>query len=800
MLDERSRAGGVGTEPPEGQLHCGGVGKSLLWVEGEGATEQCVELVWDLCTALLRRASRGMARGLEQLDLAIALHIALASKQLEQQEPDSVDVGPLIDLTAADLFWGEVSEGALQLPCLGSRQPAARLGHSEVTELHVSSSTDQDVPWREIAVDDLEGLPLGVSGVVHVGEGTSHLGHDEGRGVRWKRAARVEQDREVATVDPLHGEVGRVIDLAIIEDLHEPGVAQGGAQPRLIGKHLTELGLPGELREHALERHELGEPSWTTAPSEKDLRHTANGDPFHQLVWSELLHDHSRLKNSSQRAKGRGSERAHIILITSGHTWAFERLAAEWGLPPNQDSMGITGAWSGTTTCTRYGIAAGLLGFILGLGPTSYTLDARRKMNASMKLALVLLTLVTAGFAGIYALLYSDGGLTLMLVVGGITLIVLLVSALVWLTVGSPWQSQGMFPSGSPRRAAELLEQARSTQKSGDDAESHYRKAIEEARRALGPNSPELLPYIYGQLDCVNSRPGFAQEAVELASDGLRIVEQSALSPENHVLALDRAAWAFSNWGRYRTAASLRGQLVTMLEQHDTEPPVVAIQLASLAEAQEGHGQSELALETVERALSLGLSEPLLEVMAHNTRATSLIDLGRYHDAIEGFQRTLHILETKDIEDADALRSLVAANLSVTYRYLGDLEEAAELGARARTLAGHVLHDDHPLWATLDFNDGERLKMIGDLEGALEAHTGALEHRQRTLFDEHKSLACSMVALAEVKLELGSADEATESYQSLCLRMRRWKVCRGISACSAARSTTPAVSLSLVSR
>lgn len=385
-------------------------------------------------------------------------------------------------------------------------------------------------------------------------------------------------------------------------------------------------------------------------------------------------------------------------------------------------------------------------------------------MNVPLKLALIIPALVIGGIVGIYALpyRYAAGGLTLMLIFGGITLFVLLVSGFIWLTVGSPWQSQEILPSRPPPRASELLDKARSTQASGIDAESLYREALEEARRALGSNSPELLPFIYGYLGTIMFRTDFAREAVDLSADGLRIVEQAAPTLENLEIALDCAAAAFSGWGRFRTAASLWSRLVTILEQHDAEPAAVAPRLASLAEVQEAHGQPEVALETVDKSLSLGLTEPLQEIMAHNTRGIALIDLSHYQAAIDEFQRTLRLLETKDIDGVDTIRSLITANLSVAHRYLGDLEEAAEFGARARRLAEGSFDDVHPSWATLDFNDGELRKLMGDFDGALDAHTRALHLRQKVLFEEHKDLARSMVALAEVKLAQGSADEATE--------------------------------------
>jgi tetratricopeptide (TPR) repeat protein len=394
-------------------------------------------------------------------------------------------------------------------------------------------------------------------------------------------------------------------------------------------------------------------------------------------------------------------------------------------------------------------------------------------MNISQKLGLILLALVAAGFAGLYVLLDIDSGLTLMLIVGGLTLVVVMVSGFVWLTMGSSWLNQAFFAGGFLHDASLNLDQARSTHAFGGDATSLFGQALDEARRALGDHDPQLLPFIYGYLDTISRSPALAKEAGDLAAEGLRIVEQSAPSPENLQLALVNAAKAFDVLGRYRTALSLWNRLIDMHERHGSDPVARMTCLVYLAHTLQSHGQPAAALEAVERAMALDSCERKLDeearktrdamlLNAHNVTGASFLDLGRHHDAVDAFRRTLDIIETRDIDNVDTLRVLVTANLSVAHRYLGDLTAAAELGARARDLAQVIDDDEHSLWATLDFNDGQLRAALGDHEGALEAHMRAFESRQRLLHEDHQDLARSLVALAEVKLALGESDEAIE--------------------------------------
>ena len=103
---------------------------------------------------------------------------------LVQDDPEGEEIAPRVDHLAARLFGAHVPELALELSRVrvGERavlDRAARLGDSEVGDLHLPFEAQEDVLRAHVAVDDVERAKLLVAPAVGVVEPLGHLGGDE---------------------------------------------------------------------------------------------------------------------------------------------------------------------------------------------------------------------------------------------------------------------------------------------------------------------------------------------------------------------------------------------------------------------------------------------------------------------------------------------------------------------------------------------------------------------------------------------------------------------------------------------
>ena len=140
----------------------------------------------------------------------------LAGQQFVQDDAKTVDVGPVIDALALDLFGTHVSQSAERdgptlSPVVG------RTGDAEIGQQRPAVAVDQDVARLDVPVD--EALPVGV------GQRLGDLG-DQADGFLRGRAALGDAVGQTAALDELGHDEARVAVPAHVEDRHDAGMFQ----------------------------------------------------------------------------------------------------------------------------------------------------------------------------------------------------------------------------------------------------------------------------------------------------------------------------------------------------------------------------------------------------------------------------------------------------------------------------------------------------------------------------------------------------------------------------------------------
>jgi hypothetical protein len=128
-----------------------------------------------------------------------------------------------------------------------------------------------------------------VAQLVHVVQCAGDAGDDGQR--HWMRQRtppmRPHQRQQVVPVHELHRDEVLALELAEVEHLRDVGVVQSRGEPRLVEEHPREFGIVGELRQDALERHQLVEALGPAQLRQIHLGHAAGGDAPHQRIPSD---------------------------------------------------------------------------------------------------------------------------------------------------------------------------------------------------------------------------------------------------------------------------------------------------------------------------------------------------------------------------------------------------------------------------------------------------------------------------------------------------------------------------------
>ena len=209
-------------------------------------------------------------------DEAVAAEGQLPGQALVEHDAQRVDVGARVDRAAVGLLGREVvgapdehvgaRDAGLPVRVEGARDP-------EVGELHGPVAGEEDVLGLDVAVD--HPLRLGV------GQGAADLGADAGGLGGRQRPLAPDARLEVLPLHELHDEVGALVVLAPVEQVHEVRVRQAGHQEGLAAEPLGVLLVGQEPRVQALHRHVAAQHGVARSP---DRRHSAAADQLVEAV------------------------------------------------------------------------------------------------------------------------------------------------------------------------------------------------------------------------------------------------------------------------------------------------------------------------------------------------------------------------------------------------------------------------------------------------------------------------------------------------------------------------------------
>ncbi len=144
--------------------------------------------------------------------------VAEGSKSHRRHVEDAahrIDVDAAIASAARDLLWREIAELAFDLACLGALvQLMASLCDAEVADLHLTLHRDENVRWRDVAVNDAQRLAILIESFVRCmqpGAGVGANANGNGDVERCEVVAVTEHTAQAVTRNPLHGHEHRAV-------------------------------------------------------------------------------------------------------------------------------------------------------------------------------------------------------------------------------------------------------------------------------------------------------------------------------------------------------------------------------------------------------------------------------------------------------------------------------------------------------------------------------------------------------------------------------------------------------------
>ena len=259
---------------------------------GQGLANDGVQASRHLLAVLVPALEAPVAHHEKHVEVVGRGEQPLAHQHLGQHDADREDVTTPVEIAARDLLGRHVAVLALERAGLGLGLALLRVRNPEVAQLHVPAPGDEDVGRRDVAMDEVHGLALGVVGVVGVVEGVENFRrheHADGDGqahVLLRR--RAQQAQAVETLDVFERDEILAVLLAEVRDLHDLGVDELGGQLGLVDEHRHE-GLVGrQVGQDALDDQQLLEAVGRENLRLEDLRHSSRRQALHQGVAAKL--------------------------------------------------------------------------------------------------------------------------------------------------------------------------------------------------------------------------------------------------------------------------------------------------------------------------------------------------------------------------------------------------------------------------------------------------------------------------------------------------------------------------------
>ena len=250
--------------------------------------DDLVEGLWDRGPGRRRGRDLRLPHISDRFDVVFSLEEALAGQELEEDDSEREDVGPVIELHPLRMFRGHVGELSFQYPGIGCRYLGLGLRNSEVDDLNGAGGRKDDVLRTDVAVDDMEGIPVIVRLTVHVVEGAGDLQSDRG-GIGDRDEFSLGPEplhdlRDGFSFHVLHDDEVVVRDLSQVVDLCDVAVREHDGDLRLVDQHLDELGTGGDVGEDSLDDDRALDPFGVHRLAPEDLGHPPLGDLLNQLI------------------------------------------------------------------------------------------------------------------------------------------------------------------------------------------------------------------------------------------------------------------------------------------------------------------------------------------------------------------------------------------------------------------------------------------------------------------------------------------------------------------------------------
>ena len=271
----------------------GGAAEPLVGIACERAEHDRVEL------RRARLVERRRRHDVAALDLEQGLVLVLAREQrprrqqLVRDHADGEQVGARVELLARDRLGRHVRELSLHAAGLRAKLRRLRLRDTEVDDLDVARARDEHVRRRDVAVDELERLPVLVALVVRVIERIAELEQNADGDVDRRRSrdlARVTEDAtDIASVDVLHRDEVLGADTAELEDLDDVDVVEQRGELGFAYERLDEARVLREVRKQSLERHHPLETFDAALERAMHRGHSAHAETLVDQVRSERL-------------------------------------------------------------------------------------------------------------------------------------------------------------------------------------------------------------------------------------------------------------------------------------------------------------------------------------------------------------------------------------------------------------------------------------------------------------------------------------------------------------------------------
>ncbi len=195
------------------------------------------------------------------------------------------DIAASVKDKTFDLFGGHICE----FPFDGSRLGfLGRLGFGDtkVDDLDDALKGEDDVLGGNIAVDQVEVVPIGIAEAMGIFETFADLRSDPcdvfGGKPQSIFGADLDHGTEVESVDVLHRDEVVFFVLSEFKDLYDIGVVHDGSDTRFVLEHLQKLLVTEEVREDPLDNKLLFEATGAALFGEMNLGHPAGCELFQE--------------------------------------------------------------------------------------------------------------------------------------------------------------------------------------------------------------------------------------------------------------------------------------------------------------------------------------------------------------------------------------------------------------------------------------------------------------------------------------------------------------------------------------